>query len=147
MSKFEVVEGEDILFLTLKHVQFCHDKALELHPENMLGTKSIDALESAIARPQQFHHYEAERDLISLASIIWHGIGRAHGYNDANKRTAFISAFAFLEMNGVTVCAPTDEPGRFIDSLFVLDANGKDRFQIENLKSYLMTRSRWIETE
>jgi death-on-curing protein len=147
MFTAKIDEGEEVCFLTLEHVEFCHGKALELHPDNMAGIKSVGALESALARSQQFHHYESENDLVKLAAIVWHGIGRAHGYNDANKRTAFISAFTFLEMNGVEVCAPPDEPGHFTEALFRLDENGRDKFEIENLESYLRPRARWITSE
>jgi death-on-curing protein len=147
MFTAKIDEGEEVCFLTLEHVEFCHSKALELHPDNMVGMKSVGALESALARPQQFHHYESENDLVKLAAIVWHGIGRAHGYNDANKRTAFISAFTFLEMNGVEVCAPPDEPGHFTETLFRLDENGCDKFEIENLESYMRPRTRWITSE
>ncbi|MGJ8544565.1 MAG: type II toxin-antitoxin system death-on-curing family toxin [Sulfitobacter sp.] len=147
MFTARIDEGEEVLFLTLEHVEFCHRKALELHPNNMAGTKSLEALESALIRPQQFHHYESENDLVKLAAVVWHGIGCAHGYNDANKRTAFISAFTFLEMNGIEVCAPPDEPGHFTETLFRVGENGRNQFEIDNLEDYLRPRARWIISE
>lgn len=143
----KICEGEEIIFLTPEHINFCHEKALTLHPDNLTGTKNVGAIQSAINRAEQFHYYEQEHDLVRLAAVIWHGLGRAHGYNDANKRTAFISAFTFLEMNGVEVSAPADEPGRFTNALFELDEQGKDQFEIERLEGYLRSRSRWIEAE
>lgn len=145
MTFVALLDDEEVDFLTIEEVDFCHEEALKLHPENLLGIKDRGALESALARPVNHYNYNNERDLIRLAAVLWHGIGKAHGYNDANKRTAFISAFAFLEANGVEVEAyDPGEPGRFTDALFNVEEDEEDNFKVSELEGYLRARARWI---
>lgn len=137
-------EGEEIVFLEIDHVFHAHTIALTYHPENLRGVKSTAALEGAIGRAINCHLYEGERDLVNLASYYWHGLGTAHGFNDANKRTAFICAEAFLKMNGMVFdksVAP-DSPGHFTDACFE-----EDRFDLPTLTHYLRTASVWIDPD
>lgn len=143
-----VDSDEEIFFLEYEDVVYCHAEALKLHPHNLHGLRNSDALESAIDRPRQHLYYEGQRDLLWLAAIVWHGVGRAHGFNDGNKRTAFNCAFAFLEANGIEIVAHYEgEPGHFVEALFEQDEHGKDSFEIPQLENYLRMRYRWIQEE
>lgn len=64
------------------------------------GLRDAHALEAALARPQQKHHYEPDVDLATLAAAYAFGIARAHPFHDGNKRTAFLAAMIFLGLNG-----------------------------------------------
>lgn len=64
------------------------------------GIRDESALEAALARPQQKHHYEPDSDLATLAAAYAFGLARAHPFNDGNKRTAFLAAMIFLGLNG-----------------------------------------------
>lgn len=64
------------------------------------GVRDENALEAALARAQQKHHYEPESDLATLAAAYAFGLARAHPFADGNKRTAFLAAIIFLGLNG-----------------------------------------------
>jgi death-on-curing protein len=72
------------------------------------GVRDERALESALARPQHKHAYEADADLAYLAAAYAFGIARSHPFVDGNKRTAFVVAAIFLGLNGYEIEA-TDE--------------------------------------
>jgi death on curing protein len=64
------------------------------------GLRDAHALEAALARPQQKHHYDPAADLATLAAAYAFGIAAAHPFHDGNKRTAFLAAMIFLGLNG-----------------------------------------------
>ena len=64
-------------------------------------------LESAVASPANRYHYGRERDIVTLAVGLLFSLARNHPFEQGNKRTAFVSAVTFLEMNGFTL-APSD---------------------------------------
>ena len=65
-----------------------------------LGIRDENALEAALARPQQKAHYEPDSDLATLAAAYAFGLAKAHPFNDGNKRTSFLTAMIFLGLNG-----------------------------------------------
>lgn len=133
-------EGEEIVFVDIKLVHKIHQIALR--EGGLAGSLKIADIESALGRPQNAHLYNGERDLITLAAYLWHGVSSAHGYCDANKRTALLTAIAFLEANGVEIDENVDskEPGRF-----VLEQYKSKTFEIPILDKYLRPRCRWIQ--
>ena len=132
-------EGEPITFLDLYQVEEIHSVCLI--PGNPDGYLKRGDLEGALGRPLNYHNYVGECDLIRLAAILWHAISVAHGFIDGNKRTGLLSAFAFLEANGIEVdpSVAAEEPGKFVDALF-----RENRFNEEVLADYLRSRCRWI---
>jgi death-on-curing protein len=56
-------------------------------------------LESAIARPETYAHYQ-DADLALQAAVLAHGIAEGQQFIDGNKRTALIVMLTFLEING-----------------------------------------------
>jgi len=67
--------------------------------------RSRAGLESAIARPETYAHYE-DADLLLQAAVLAHGIAESQCFIDGNKRTALIAMLVFLEINGWRVEAP-----------------------------------------
>jgi death-on-curing protein len=66
-------------------------------------------LESALAKPQnEFHHRNVE-DVASLATTLLFGIARNHPFAQGNKRTRFLSAIDFVEINGYMIDGGDDE--------------------------------------
>jgi death-on-curing protein len=57
-------------------------------------------LQSALARPKHLFSY-GEPTLARLAAAYAVGIVQGHPFTDGNKRTGFMSAAAFLELNGL----------------------------------------------
>ena len=64
------------------------------------GVRDENALESALARPQQKHAYDPGIDLAGLAAAYAFGLARNHPYRDGNKRIAFLALVTFLGING-----------------------------------------------
>ncbi len=108
-----MVEGQsgelEPVYLTLADV-------LELHAL-IIGTTAGEAadqlrnragLESAIARPETYAHYQ-DADLALQAAVLAHGIAEGQQFIDGNKRTALIAMLAFLEVNGWGVEASDPE--------------------------------------
>jgi death-on-curing protein len=58
-------------------------------------------LQSALARPKHLLSY-GEPTLARLAAAYAVGIVQGHPFTDGNKRTGFMAAAAFLELNGLT---------------------------------------------
>lgn len=70
------------------------------------GVRDENLPESALGRPQQTWSYEPDADLFDLAAAYGFGIARNHPFVDGNKRTAFMTLFVFLLVNGMRLRAP-----------------------------------------
>jgi death on curing protein len=64
------------------------------------GFRDENALDAALARPQQVQAYEPKADLARLAAAYGYGIVRDHPFNDGNKRAGFLAIGLFLTLNG-----------------------------------------------
>lgn len=67
------------------------------------GMRDVNALESALARPKNKHAYDDNVDLADLAASYAYAILKSHPFVDGNKRTAFVTAVTFLDLNGYNV--------------------------------------------
>src|SRR5215471_2021693 len=65
----------------------------------LAGIRDENALESALARPQQKWHSAPKTDIAGLAAAYGFGLARNHPYRDGNKRIAFLAVYAFLGLN------------------------------------------------
>lgn len=81
------------------------------------GIRDENALEAALARPQQKYHYEPDSDLATLAAAYAFGIAKAHPFNDGNKRAAILSAVTFLILNGQDLDADEEEVVQVVTAL------------------------------
>ncbi|HTD59049.1 MAG TPA: type II toxin-antitoxin system death-on-curing family toxin [Gemmatimonadaceae bacterium] len=63
----------------------------------------------ALARPQQKYVYDPDTDIAQLAAAYAFGIAMSHPYSDGNKRTAFLVAAIFLELNGYDLGRADDD--------------------------------------
>lgn len=64
------------------------------------GIRDENALESALARPQQKRHYADTTDIPLLAAAYAFGLVKNHPYRDGNKRIGFLAMVTFLGLNG-----------------------------------------------
>ncbi|MBL6935766.1 MAG: type II toxin-antitoxin system death-on-curing family toxin [Alphaproteobacteria bacterium] len=63
-------------------------------------------LKAALGRPlNKWHYDEPKPDMFALAAAYCFALARGHVFHDGNKRTAYITAVVFLELNGF-ICAP-----------------------------------------
>ncbi len=63
------------------------------------GVRDETLLDSALGRPQNLFAY-AKPTLFDLAASYAFGLVKNHPFIDGNKRTAFVVAVTFLELNG-----------------------------------------------
>lgn len=96
-----------IFFLTTEQVIEIHDFQLEEHG-GLDGYRDRGSIDSMVSRVENLHAYEGETNLFVLAATYMIAISRGHGFNDANKRTALLSALTFLDMNDIFVVTPVD---------------------------------------
>ena len=75
-----------------------HDRQLAEHGGGA-GIRDRGMLESALARPINSWSY-GEGDLAALAADYAYGVARNHPFVDGNKRTAWVLARLFLQLNG-----------------------------------------------
>lgn len=121
----------ELIFLTVEDVVFIQSEIL-----SNVSVTDIWKLESALKRAEQYHHYENINDIIELTAIYIIGIAKAHAFPDGNKRTAFLSATYFLDLNGYALDENDDLP-----NIIEQAASGAvDRHRIvELLKSYVFS--------
>ena len=84
-----------------------HDRQLAEHGGGS-GVRDITLLESALARPINRWAY-GDDDPAMLAAAYAFGIGRNHAFIDGNKRTAWVLARLFLDLNGHRLSFTTDD--------------------------------------
>jgi death-on-curing protein len=94
-----------------------HDRLIAEHggPD---GLRDRNALESALARPQNLAAYE-NPDAASLAAAYAYafGVARNHGFLDGNKRTAWMIARLFLADNGFVLSFDAIDAVRTVEAL------------------------------
>ena len=69
------------------------------------GIRDEGLIDSALARPAHFYHYDHCTEVSQLAAAYTAGIIQNHPFVDGNKSTGFITAFMFLDLNGVELQA------------------------------------------
>lgn len=72
------------------------------------GLRSQDALDAALARPQQRWRDGELSTIPQLAAAYADAIVRAHPFSDGNKRCGFLVAVVFLGLNGFSFQASNE---------------------------------------
>lgn len=97
----------DWRWLTEKVIVAIHDEQIAEHGGGR-GVRNHGLLLSALARPQHLLQYGAP-DVFDLAAAYAFGIVNNHPFIDGNKRTGFLAAYVFLDINGWELTAPEPE--------------------------------------
>ena len=98
----------DIRYYTAQEVAAFHSGVMESVPINPIdAVRDWNLLESALHRPRARAYYE-DADLIAQAATLLWGLVENHPFHDGNKRTAWVTAEAFLNANGLTVTTSDD---------------------------------------
>jgi death on curing protein len=84
-----------------------HETMLAQHG-GLDGVRDEVMLSSALDRPRKLFEY-GKPALSELAASYAGGIIRNHPFNDGNKRTGFMIAAAFLEINGMRLNASEED--------------------------------------
>ena len=93
-----------------------HDIQLAEHG-GLSGVRDSDALESAMARPQNLVIYSDKPGAAALAAAYAYGLARNHGFVDGNKRTAWVLARLFLADNGYRLRFKPADAIRLVESV------------------------------
>ncbi len=122
-------------FLTRDQIDTIHRDQIEAWG-GLHGLRSEDALESAIAQPQNVYFY-GDGDLYEIAAAYAFHIAESQAYLDGNKRTGMQAALDFLEVNGIDT-SPLPELATYEAMIRVanhqLDRSGLAMFLREVLK-------------
>lgn len=103
------------VWVPLPALHVIHDRQIARHG-GASGTRDPALLEAACARPLNQAGY-GDPDAYTLAAAYAFGIAKAHAFVDGNKRTAFVTAFTFLRLNGIEI-RPDPEVGvRMMENL------------------------------
>lgn len=86
------------VWLPLDAVLAIHDEQISEHG-GIPGVRSLAVVESALARPRNLLAY-SNPDAARLAAAYAIGLSSNHGFLDGNKRTAYVVAETFLDLNG-----------------------------------------------
>ena len=121
----------ELIFLTVDDVIFIQSEILSSAPITDIGK-----LESAIKRAEQYHYYENVNGIIELTAIYIIGIAKAHAFPDGNKRTSFLSATYFLDMNDYAL----EENNELPDIIEQAASGAIDRHRLgELLRPYIVS--------
>lgn len=99
----------DYVWVDVDVVLAAHEEQLAEHG-GADGVRDMGLLQSALARPQNLVAYGSP-DLADLAAAYAGGIARNHPFVDGNKRTAWVVAETFVELNGFELAA--DDAGSY----------------------------------
>jgi len=97
----------EIRWLTREIVLAAHAQSLRDHG-GADGMRDEGMLMSAIDRPKNLAAY-SEPDVFALAARYAFGLAKNHPFVDGNKRTAYLSVYVFLGLNGQELDANESE--------------------------------------
>jgi len=89
-----------------KWIWVAPEAILALHEEHLAehgghaGIRDRGLLGSALDRPRNKAAYDSEADVATLAAAYAFGLARNHPFVDGNKRSAFVAARLFIDLNG-----------------------------------------------
>jgi len=81
-----------------------------------LRVRDETLLESSLARPCHLLAYDTP-DYFDLAAAYGYGLVKNHPFIDGNKRTAFMTLYVFLRLNGWVLAVPEVEVVMMMEQL------------------------------
>ena len=96
------------IWIAERDVLAIHDRLLAAHGGRP-GLRDEGLLQSALARPLQYHAYASRPGVIEMAMLYTAGIVRNHPFVDGNKRTGFVTGVLFFELNGFSFMASEED--------------------------------------
>lgn len=91
---------DEIIYLTTNQVITINTVQIRLYsPDEQLGVKDPNLLDSAINRPKQSAcGIDAYPTIFEKAAALFESIAKNHAFHNANKRTALASLIVFLKI-------------------------------------------------
>ncbi len=90
-------------WVPLEVVLAIHDEQIAEHG-GVRGVRDLAVIDSALARPRNLLAY-GKPEAAALAAAYLFGLCSNHGFLDGNKRTSFVVAETFLDLNGYAMDA------------------------------------------
>jgi len=91
------------IWLTEDEVAAINAQAVALFGGLSGDVRDETLLKAALGRPLNKWHYDDPKpDIFALAAAYGFALVKGHPFRDGNKRTAYIAAVVFLELNGIT---------------------------------------------
>ncbi|MEQ6377658.1 type II toxin-antitoxin system death-on-curing family toxin [Bacillaceae bacterium S4-13-56] len=92
---------DEVIYLTTNQVIAINTVQIRLYsPDEPLGVKDPNLLDSAINRPKQsVLGSDAYPSIYEKAAALFESIAKNHAFHNANKRTALASLIVFLKIN------------------------------------------------
>ena len=88
--------------ITPEMVMEIHDLILSTE-SGLDGGHGIGPLEGALGRISSHLQYAEVEDIYEVAALYAVALARGHVFNDANKRTALVTALTYLQIQGVDI--------------------------------------------
>ena len=111
----------DVIFLTLEEILIIHQDQIEKYGGSF-GLRDKNLLISAISQPKiTFKGFFLHKNLYEMAACYLFHIIQNHPFIDGNKRTGFVSALIFLELNNIEF----SEKDNVIEKMILDIAKGK----------------------
>lgn len=131
----EFVEG--INYLSIDDLININRKLIELQtPNEPIEVLNFNNLSSSQSRPSQVKYYQQTDDMFVLASVLIESLIQNHPFANANKRTAMMSGYIFLLLNGYELTAPENEVVEMARGLATKE------YSLDELDSWLCNWSR-----
>ncbi|MBS0898414.1 type II toxin-antitoxin system death-on-curing family toxin [Pantoea dispersa] len=106
--KGEFVEG--VHYLSVDDISLINQVLIQAQtPSEPVCVLSHDLLASSQSRPSIARCYQQTDDMYYLASLLIESLIQNHCFANANKRTAMMSGYIFLLLNGYELTAPGDD--------------------------------------
>jgi len=106
---------EEPVWVSQQVVLAIHSDQLSQHGGTP-GLRDENLLESSLARPRHLLAYNAP-DCFDLAAAYGYGLVKNHPFIDSNKRTAFMTLYVFLRLNGWVLAVPEVEVVMMMEQL------------------------------
>ncbi|MDE9427435.1 MULTISPECIES: type II toxin-antitoxin system death-on-curing family toxin [Xenorhabdus] len=141
MSSWSAGFVEGVNYLSVSDITYINKTLIERQtPKEMIKVLKPNELESSQARPSLVKYYEQTDDMFRLASALIDSLIQNHPFANANKRTAMMSGYIFLLINGYELTAPNDEVVEMAVGL------AEKEYSSEELEDWLCCWSRPYDT-
>ncbi len=96
--------NEEIIYLSVEDVELIHWSMVELY--GGIEGRDVGKLEALLAMPMSgFADFDRYPLIEEKAAIYHYYLVSGHAFKDGNKRTSYMSAFTFLDLNGYDLIA------------------------------------------
>ncbi|MCG7388295.1 type II toxin-antitoxin system death-on-curing family toxin [Pantoea sp. ACRSB] len=121
----EHVDG--VNYLSVDDLCFINRSLIEAQtPNEPIDVLNPNGLGSSQARPSQIRYYEQTDDMFHLAAALIESLIQNHPFANANKRTAMMSGYIFLLMNGYELTAPDHEVVTIAEGMAMKEYDAED---------------------